>query len=201
MHTGLFLGLGLGVSGARLSSSSIAGQDTRVSEAGIDFQLALGGAVVENIILFGIVSAQAGEAKNIKGALAAPTSFADSWTMTTVSVGGGVRGYFSESNLFLQGTLTFPRVQLDTSKSVDKTVAKPPATSFDVTKTGVGFEGRIGKEWWVSASWGLGASAWFAAASLSPNSDVTGTAPMTVTDSDKNYLLIGGGIGFSATYN
>jgi hypothetical protein len=58
------------------------------------------------------------------------------------------------------------------------------------SNTGVGFEGMIGKEWWVSSDWGLGLAGELVLASMKDRDD------NTITWNGSSFSIL-----FSSTFN
>ena len=82
--------------------------------------------------------------------------------------------------MYLSGALMFVTFELDDSNN----------NAIYQSDTGVGFQGMVGKEWWVSANWGLGLAGELFVASMKDKTD-----PNTSWTSSAFSLV------FSATYN
>ena len=77
--------------------------------------------------------------------------------------GGGIVYYFMPANVYISGVLA--TTQFEASDADSKTTYS--------SDYGIGFEGMIGKEFWVSDHWGLGAALEFIGASSMKDKDNT----------------------------
>jgi hypothetical protein len=69
-----------------------------------------------------------------------------SGTTTLAGIGPGIAYYFQPVNVFISGTIAamaFTATDSDGNNQIE-------------TNTGVGFQGMVGKEWWIADEWGLG---------------------------------------------
>jgi hypothetical protein len=116
---------------------------------GVGYGALLGTAIVQNLIMYGEILGSTVShptiADNVDGYLVANY-------VHQVAFGAGV-AYFSEPrHFYLSGTLTFPKVWFDYADS----------SQFGYygkhTNLGVGISLRIGREWWVSDAWAIGAA-------------------------------------------
>jgi hypothetical protein len=141
-HDGVFLRF-LAGAGHTSMSTTASGIDARMAGAGYGFGFALGGAVLPNLILFGelLESAAIEPDVDVEG-LPPLQAQADAGAN---GVGVGV-GYYFGPNLYLTGTLVATRMV-----SIDD-----DGDEIGRTKVGPGLSLVAGKEWWVSANWGLG---------------------------------------------
>jgi hypothetical protein len=87
--------------------------------------------------------------------------------------------YVEPMNLYFSGTLTFSQLSFDDKNSSTKAESE----------IGFGFSAALGKEWWVSTDWGLGAAALFQFASMKDKGI------------DARITALGFALLFSATYN
>jgi len=178
-HDGFYLNLMGGV-GAIGFSESFGTSTVKISGTTSHFGLKMGGAISENVILFGAIDAFS--ALNPSYTITTSTaSGSGSLTNTTYgisSIGGGIALY-TDSNYFFAATLGMAKGTLQyTSGAVSVTGA---------TEYGIGANLNIGKEWWVSNNWGLGAA-------------VVGHFS-SVKDAGNSATQIYGGLAVSATYN
>jgi hypothetical protein len=142
------------------------------------FGVALGAAVIPNLVLYGeflgmIVSdpswSQGGSSGTSSGV-----------TMAMIGFGPGVAYYIEPFNMYLSSTLTFTQLSVsDSHSNVD----------YYKSNLGFGFSLEVGKEWWVSTDWGLGAAFQFQFASMKDKY------------SDAQLTGLGFVVLFSATYN
>ncbi len=165
-HLGFYLHLDIGV--GYLGTSASQGGPS-LSGAALPLSIVIGGAVAEDWIIAGDLWAAAG-----------PSPAGSTWGATAVAgVGLNVTHYFMPANVFVSLSPSFTALTLDNGMGF-----------VERTKTGFGGKLAVGKEWWVSAHWGLGVAVegFFAA-----NHDHgSGTSSWTT---------FGGGFLFSATYN
>ncbi len=162
--------------GPGYTSSTASVSDTTMKGGSFAFGLIIGGAVAENLIL----------GADIWGT----TVFSPTITQGTMSVSPG-NVSFDLTGIGLNVTYYFmpANVYVSLSPSISNLSLTIGGVSAS-TKNGFGMKLAVGKEWWVSDHWGLGAAAQFFFAS---NED-QGTNPPTW--SSKAFA-----IAFSATYN
>jgi hypothetical protein len=146
IHAGFFLRLHLGPGVSSFSTSGGTSGSTQVSGSGISLGLALGGALAPNFAVYGTFFETIMTKGNLK------TTRADLVNIDSAGLGGfgaGAIYYFEPINLYVSGTLAVAALVIDDAKG--KTI--------DQTGGGFGFQAMVGKEWWVSEHWGLGAAA------------------------------------------
>src|SRR6185312_15409049 len=160
VHDGLFLRLNVGAGYTNVSATDHYGRDMKFSGGSLNVGLALGGAVAENLIVFG----------NLFMAVAnrpdwtQPTMpFSTSWDGTAFlgGFGVGLAYYIMPADVYLSGALA--AMTFSASDDYGNTVA--------ASNTGLGFQGMIGKEWWVSPEWGLGVAGEMVFASMKDRDD------------------------------
>ena len=184
VHDGFFLGLRFGVGNVRVKVQDAQGKNLVFQGYGASWGVAVGGAVTENLILFGEYFHCLTEEADISGtATFTATGFR---AAELEGIGGGVLYYFPDVGIYLAGALS----------GIGLVGGAADLTTYDLqsslqSKLGVGVHGVLGKEWWVSHNWGLGiaadaAGAWSANDKIEPSTKWSG---MLVS------LL------FSATYN
>ncbi|MDX2019893.1 MAG: DUF2846 domain-containing protein [Deltaproteobacteria bacterium] len=137
-HNGFFLRLGLGA-----GYSAVAVKDVRAKVTGqtSSVQFALGGAVVENLVLHVDSQLDIMPSPSVtgEGSSAVDVKFA-----MLQSVGAGATWFFGP-NVFATASLALSRgYRIDNEDEVHD------------SKGGLGLNLGIGKEWWVSDNWGLG---------------------------------------------
>lgn len=178
-HDGAYVRLQLGGGYTSFKSSSN-GFDIALSGGSIHLDVAVGGAVVDNLIVFGDIFFADADRPDVK--INGSSAGAANGSVDVVGIGGGVAYYFPDINLYLSGTLAATKMEVNDSDS----------NTVGSTRLGFGFSGLIGKEWWVSADWGLGAAAQFIVASMKDGGDIT---------PDSSWTALSFGLLFSATYN
>ncbi len=101
-----------------------------------------GGAVSENLILFGKVSSSSMTDPDVTF-FGTVTGETNDTTYDVSGIGAGVN-YYLPYNFYISGSIDFPVATLKSGSSEGSSDA------------GFGGELSLGKEWWVSDSWGLG---------------------------------------------
>jgi hypothetical protein len=149
-HDGFYLSLNLGPAFGgtiiKANGNAVAYDEFIYRGEGLMVDLKIGGAIKEDLILsFDIIgrtiTGPEGEQDGVSLG-----SASDKVKATDNSYGFGVTKYFMPHNIFASGTIGVGRMVLDTDGNT--------ATS----KWGPSLHAKIGKEWWVSKNWGLGAS-------------------------------------------
>jgi hypothetical protein len=175
-HDGFYLRLALGGGYGRVSMTAAGEQRTMVGSS-LASSLAVGGAIAPNLILYGGF---------VDTSLLSPDYKVDGTTVTKggssilfSGFGPGLAYYFMPSNTYLAGTLLFARL-----------AQAAPSGAYAISNRGPGFEGLLGKEWWVSENWGLGATAQI----------VLARVPAKGID-DASYDVVQAALLLSATFN
>lgn len=126
-----------------------------ISGIGATFDFKIGGAVSENIILFGNIISSSIQGPKISvlndTTIKAPSDFG----IGESHLGGGVAYYF-QKNFFASLSLglgNFSFVNLEENKS-------------SATERGLGLQLKLGKEWWVSKNWAFGVSVTYSSVSV-----------------------------------
>lgn len=172
-HDGFFLRMGIGL-GYQSASASSNGADLTIGGAANNVTLAVGGAVVENVIVHAEIFGGTALGPTIQsGRGLAKTG--DEVKMTFAGIGPGMT-FYNSANAYISGTVGFGRIGLSLNGQ-DAT-----------TKLGIAFNGMLGKEWWVSQDWGLGIAGQFYYFSAKEDPNINWSGP-------------GGGITLTATYN
>jgi hypothetical protein len=163
-HAGLYLHLHLGGGFTSLSASS-GGTDVKLSGASGSFAAALGGTVSPNLIVYGSIfgSSMSDPDLTITGYGTSSTS----GTVSLIGVGPGLAYYIEPVNMYVAGTLAAMKISSSDSNG----------NNTGESSWGVGFQGLVGKEWWMTPEWGLGIAGEIIVASMkdSTQSDITWT--------------------------
>ncbi len=175
-HDGFFLQLNSGVGFMGSSGTAKDFPDVKMSGAAGAFSAAVGGAVVPNLILGGMIWDVLVLAPDVE-VNGTSTSSTDA-ALGLFGVGFNVTYYFMPANIYVSAT---PSVGV-------LSAARDADTTYD-TKAGFALRLAAGKEWWISGNWGLGVSLQYA---YGGNDQKDG--PMAWTT---NWF----GASFSATYN
>ncbi|MFN3202094.1 MAG: hypothetical protein ACE366_27055 [Bradymonadia bacterium] len=152
-----------------------------VSGEGMLFDFTFGGAVTENLILFGQLStvSTVGPDIELESNGRARTFRDDTIAATATSYGFGAMYYIPSLNMYAGGSVLTTRARLG---------AHGLTTTSD---RGLGLHLRVGKEWWVSEDWGLGIAAHAFGNQI----------PTTHTDEGEQMGMTTFALTFSATYN
>ncbi|HEY6478334.1 MAG TPA: hypothetical protein VI456_17275 [Polyangia bacterium] len=174
VHGGLFLRLHLGLG---LNSYSASGGSTQISGGGVSVAVALGYGIVPNLALYGtFFESVAGQ----PGVKTDRTDLAAAGGGAVAGLGGGAVYYVEPINLYVSGAIASTFLIIEDARG----------NTIDQTHVGIGFQAMVGKEWWVSQHWGLGAAfEIIAATSMKDNND-----PSVSWTAEASNLV------FSATY-
>lgn len=181
-HEGFFLRLGIGL-GYLNMRTEILEMDFDIKGAAGNLQVAIGGNLAPNVIIFGQLFASS---------IAEPTvEFGDEEEEvddSTASIGGVGIGlaYYLPANVYFSGTLAATQLRWSVESDGDDEDAE--------SELGPAFVGQIGKEWWASDNWGLGLAGQVLVSSNKDDDDAEGEADVTWT-------TLGFGLLFSATYD
>jgi hypothetical protein len=174
-HRGLFLRMHLG-GGYLTSSVRSGGTDLKVNGGAGSFSIALGGAVGRNLHLYGELadSIASSPSATINGSSGTLTNT----NYSLLALGPGVNYYFMPMNVYLSGSLLLSRLNLSNSSGNGN------------SDWGLAGKFQLGKEWWVSDTWGLGVAGML----LASGNGAGGGSPGT-------FSTWSGAVLFSATYN
>jgi hypothetical protein len=143
VHAGFFLRLHFGLGLSSYSSSGGSGSSTQISGSGVSLAVALGGGILPNLALFGTFF------ETVAGQPSTTTDRTDLIGTGGAALGGlglGAVYYVEPLNLYVSGAIAGTAVIIEDAKG----------KTLDETNGGIGFEGMVGKEWWVSQHWGVG---------------------------------------------
>ncbi len=143
-HDGFFLRFNVGFGYTSAFFRSDFGERGSVDGGAFNFAFALGGAVVENLIVYGetFFSTALGPTFRSGGETVATRD--DDVSLTIIGIGPGVSYYIMPNNLYISTTIGVGRAVLEVLN--------------DTASSNIGFLQRItlGKEWWTGKQWGLG---------------------------------------------
>jgi len=157
-HSGLYLHLHLGGGFTSVTGSGGYAGTVKYSGGGPSFAVAVGGAVAPNLALFGNLFFTG--SSDLKVSSGGYTTDSSGDTLL-VGIGGGIVYYFMPVNIFISAAVV--SVQFEADDANGKTIHE--------SDFGVGFQGMIGKEFWVSEHWGLGAALEFVGAGSMKDKD------------------------------
>ena len=149
-HDGFFMRALMGLAAGSMGGNVPSGQ-LRISGAGLSESFAFGGAIRENVILFGEYSIEALPSGSVSGSGKNPDT--QKSTATVLTFAPGIAYYFEPRNLYLSGSLGLA-LSMAEERLNGGGVTNIPHDS----NGGIGGNLTVGKEWWVSANWGLGAA-------------------------------------------
>ncbi|HVZ74650.1 MAG TPA: hypothetical protein VHJ20_19845 [Polyangia bacterium] len=179
-HDGFYLRLHLGPGGTNVSGNEN-GSNVEISGGGASLGVAIGGALTTNLILYG--SFDVVDMSNPDVKVDGSSIGSSSADVSLDSFGIGMAYYVEPANVFIAGTLKGSKLEVNDSNG----------NVLGDTKTGVGFDALLGKEWWVSTDWGLGVAGQLVYASVKDRVPAGDPEP-TLTTWGFNVL-------FTATYN
>ena len=179
VHDGFFLRLHIGGGYAHMGGTDGFNDELAFVGGGGSFGLALGGTVLPNLVLFGNLFGMSLSDPDVEFNGTAMGSVSGSTTIG--GIGPGAAYYFQPVNVYVSGTIAATFFQASDSDG----------TSQYESDTGIGFQGMVGKEWWVSQDWGLGIAAEFIAAR-----GMADKADSSIKWAGNMFSLV-----FSATYN
>lgn len=176
-HDGFFLRFLLGGGSMQFSESPVSNGTIKMGGAGAFFGFHIGFAAVENFILMASLNGYA--ASELRPELNGQQS-TSTVNLSTSSYGAGFTYYVMPLNLYFSADFGAARDQITAS-----------GTKYDM-EWGFGVNGQIGKEWWVSDNWGLGAAIFIHYSTMKDKTSSLYTPTIT------NLIV---GVAFSATYN
>jgi hypothetical protein len=180
LHDGFYMRLTAGL-GVLTAKDSLGGQDRTISGGGMAMTFAFGGAMTPNLILYGELLMTVAMDPKVDYA---ETSQSLGYDLNLFGIGPGVAYYLVPSNVYFSGTLAFSQITESSGNNGSNS-----SRSVDVTDMGIGASFMVGKEWWVSQNWGLGAAGYLHLASMKLKND------------DSRMTATALGVLFSATYN
>jgi hypothetical protein len=138
-HTGFYLRLQGGLGGTSASDGNVT-----LSGGSGAMNVEIGGALFEDFILFGKVwgASTPNPAVTVYG-----VTFLNAGTATGGfgALGVGINYYLMPANFYFSGAI-----------SGTSLILKDSGSQVGTATTGIGLHLGLGKEWWVSANWGLG---------------------------------------------
>jgi hypothetical protein len=144
-HKGFYLSMSIGPNFPSITDEVVGDYDLKFKGVGAQFDLKIGGAVKENLILHATLTSNTMSGPEvISDGTSQNTS--NNITLGETMIGGGITYYLMPSNIFLSGSLGIGNFTLiDDDNDI----------SFS-TDRGFSMQLKAGKEWWISKRWGLG---------------------------------------------
>ena len=180
-HEGFFLRLGIGFGYLNMRTEFM-DVDLDIKGPAGHLQVALGGNLAPNLILFGQLFVNAINEPTVE--FDGEEEDAEDMTASIGALGVGL-AYYLPSNVYFSGTLALSQLRLSEESGDEE--------DFE-SEYGPALMGQIGKEWWVSDNWGLGLAGQFLVSSNKDDEDAEGSLDVTWT-------TLGFGLLFSATYD
>jgi hypothetical protein len=180
-HDGFFLRMLYGFGYAELVEKDVLGSDLTFSGFSQALRVQIGGTVSENLILYG----EFGGIMQIEPELEwlGQTATATDITVSVFDFGGGITYYLMPSNFYFSLSIHTSQATLE----FDGTTGE--------SDYGFGFNAMIGKEWWISDQWAMGASVYGYYSSMKDSGSEDGIS----YEYDINNFSVG--VMFSVTYN
>ena len=147
-HKGFYLSMSAGPNFPSITSEVIGDYNLKFTGIGAQFDLKIGGAIKENLILHATLLSNTMSGPKTTSADGSSQKTSNNITLGEAMLGGGITYYFMPSNIFLSGSLgigNFTVIDDDSETNVS-------------TDRGFSMQLKAGKEWWVSKKWGLGVS-------------------------------------------
>lgn len=146
-HDGFYLHTDFGVAAASSKASAASsGNDFSFSGVGTAFGVAAGGSVGHNLIGFGEITGVEVENPTAKVNGQEVPWEVQPQSFSVIGVGPGVAYYVGPSNIFIGGSLLISWLRVLDADGFEQE-----------TEVGAGVTLKVGKEWWVSRNWALGA--------------------------------------------
>ena len=158
-HSGVYVHLHLGGGFTSISGSDGNGGTLKLSGGGPSFAVAVGGGVAPNLALFGTLFFTSSTQPHVSSS--GNDIGQASGDALVGGIGAGIAYYFMPANIYLSGAVAAMSFQADDANG----------NSTYTSNAGFGFQGMVGKEFWVSDHWGLGAALEFVGATSMKDKD------------------------------
>jgi hypothetical protein len=146
IHRGFYLRMHLGLGFTSLTGSGSSVPTTVLHGPGAGVGIALGGGVAPDLAIYGNLFASiANDPEVTTGGIDGGKS---PGSVALRGFGCGVAYYLEPLNIYLSGALALMTMQREDGQG----------NVTDQSDTGFGLDAMVGKEWWVSPHWGLGAA-------------------------------------------
>ena len=183
-HDGFYLRMMFG-GGYRKASASTSTDEVTISGTGPALTFAIGGALVDNVVIFGQLTIASALEPQLRSSTQGTTTLNNTDT-DLFGIGVGLAYYVMPVNVYISGALLMSQLELSEHGNSDN--------SADLTDEGLGVDLTVGKEWWVSSNWGLGIAAQLFFARL------PGVGTST-TGERVHWNTVATTLAFSATFN
>ena len=147
-HTGFYLSMSVGPTFGAITNDIKNGDTETYSGTGAQFDIKIGGAVKENLILHASMATTSISGPTVKTSYYGSGRLKEDMTFNeNLIVGVGLTYYMMPTNIFLSGTVGMGNYTFTDSKESDNNMK---------TDNGFSMQLKAGKEWWVGKRWGLG---------------------------------------------
>lgn len=180
-HDGFYVRFLFGPSYGSSDIRNFQGENLTVKGGGASLNVQLGYAVLENLVIFWENGSSAFVDAEVEWGDYALIGSQKENDMVFTTMGIGVNWYFMPYNFYIASSLSYGETQFD-GDLLDGSSNGGLYLSF-----------WVGKEWWVSANWGLGL-AWY----VMYGHDKVKEKTLNETYDTRNWVI---GLCFSATYN
>ena len=179
-HDGFFLRFHVGYGSGNVVREYLQDVDLKFSGLTGAFRFQIGAGVAENLILFGELGGFAITRPTLEVGSVSETL--ENSSLSVTDIGAGLSYYFMPSNFYISGSIVMARNKFETQSRYSDTA----------NKMRPGIYISAGKEWWVSADWGLGVAGFI----------YTSKSSFNYSDSNEDYTVSNFffGVVFSATY-
>jgi hypothetical protein len=144
-HNGFYLSMSLGPVFPSISDKLAGNYDYVYTGTGAQFDLKLGGAIQENLILHATLTSNSLVGPTVKSD-GQSMKASNNVTLSESMIGVGLTYYVMPSNIFLSGSLGLGNFSTQDTNNNNN-------ISSD---RGFAMQLKVGREWWVSSRWGLG---------------------------------------------
>jgi hypothetical protein len=149
-HTGFYLSMQAGPAFGYINGNDNQDNSFKVTGTAMAFDILIGGAVQENLILYGVIGLKSIYGPSIDGFFFGQEldgTLNDNYSFDEYLFGGGST-YYLKNNFFVSGTLGMGYFSF--MDEVNRTTTD--------TNYGFSYQIKAGKEWWISSRWALGAA-------------------------------------------
>lgn len=158
-HDGFYLSMSLGPVFGTITDDMRGAYKMDMSGTGGQFDLKIGGAIQENLILHATLISNGLSGPTIKVSGGDPMKASDNMNVGEAMIGGGLTYYLMPQNIFFSGSVGIGNFSIYDSKS-DNNVS---------TQHGFSMQLKVGKEWWISKNWGFGVGLTYGKTALTNN--------------------------------
>ncbi|MCT4602978.1 MAG: hypothetical protein N4A59_08780 [Marinifilum sp.] len=144
-HKGFFLSMALGASKLNMDVDYERLHDFNFSGSGAIFDIKIGGTIARNLMLHGtLLSENLTGYKAKSSANQTEVDLSSDNTITTSMTGVGIT-YYTDQNWYMSSSIGYTNLTFEYEDRDDYSPS-----------SGLGFQLKAGKEWWVGPRWGLG---------------------------------------------